>query len=79
MNLVAPSPSRTIDCASCHLATPVSRLVAQPMFGLDDRMAPDAFAADGTFVLASELTATFPSISAPRLSLIPWDAKYRRA
>jgi len=59
-NPTRASPN-TIDCASCHLATPVTRLVAQPMFGLDDRSAPDAFAADGTFVLASELTATFPS------------------
>ena len=49
----------TIDCASCHFATPTSRLVAKVHFGLDERSAPGAFTAEGGGVTAAELTATF--------------------
>ncbi|HTJ45304.1 MAG TPA: hypothetical protein VL463_24525 [Kofleriaceae bacterium] len=48
----------TIDCASCHLATPISKLVA-PRFGLDEAHADGVFEADGVHVLPSELGATF--------------------
>lgn len=48
----------TIDCGSCHLATPISKLVA-PRFGLDEAHAAGVFAADGVHVLPSELGATF--------------------
>ena len=51
----------TIDCASCHTATPLSLQIAQPEFGLVEATAPGAFQADGTYVLASELTPTFPA------------------
>jgi hypothetical protein len=44
------NPSRhspdTIDCASCHLATPVALLVAKPKFSLLTMGHPDAFKTD---------------------------------
>jgi hypothetical protein len=49
----------TIDCASCHLATPVSRLIAQPMFSLVESDDSFAFHADGRWVLPGEMAATF--------------------
>ncbi len=56
----------TIDCASCHLATPVSQLIAQPMFSLVESDDSFAFHADGHWVLASEMSPTFdPSDTAP--------------
>jgi hypothetical protein len=51
----------TIDCASCHLATPVSQIIAQPMFSLKESDDSFAFHADGHWVLPSEMTATFDS------------------
>ncbi len=48
----------TIDCASCHLATPAELGVAKPIYSLDEASAPDAFTADGVYVLASELQPT---------------------
>lgn len=48
----------TIDCASCHFATPVSRIVG-PMFSFVEAQHPDVFTADGTFVQQAELTPTF--------------------
>src|SRR5579862_1805046 len=48
----------TIDCASCHLATPVSKLLAQPLFSLVEADDAFAFAADGTWVLPSEMGST---------------------
>ena len=51
----------TIDCESCHTATPLSRYNAAPTYGLVEATAPGAFQADGTYVLASELTPTFDS------------------
>jgi hypothetical protein len=50
---------KTIDCASCHLATPVEKAVAAPTFGLVESMDPNAFQADGADVLSSELSPTF--------------------
>ncbi|NOU27191.1 MAG: hypothetical protein HOO96_04715 [Polyangiaceae bacterium] len=49
----------TIDCVSCHLATPGAKLVAEPKFGLSRAGNPNAFAPDGTFVRASEMTPSF--------------------
>ena len=49
----------TIDCASCHLATPLSLLVAGPSFSLFEKDDPRAFAPDGQSVLASEMSPTF--------------------
>jgi hypothetical protein len=48
----------TIDCASCHFATPVERLVG-PAWSFVEAQHPDAFTADGTFVTQAELTPTF--------------------
>jgi hypothetical protein len=53
----------TIDCGSCHLATPTERLVAVPEFSLDDRTSPLAFQPDGTSVVAADMTPTFNSSS----------------
>jgi hypothetical protein len=52
------SPNTT-DCASCHLATPVSQLVAQPLFGMVEAQNPNAFKPDGVYVLASETAPRF--------------------
>nr|HEX4316708.1 hypothetical protein [Kofleriaceae bacterium] len=51
----------TIDCASCHLASQISQQIAKPMFGLDEATDADAYQADGTYVLASELTEMVPT------------------
>jgi hypothetical protein len=48
----------TIDCVTCHIATPATKLVAEPLLGLTADDAPDAFKA-GKSVPASELSATF--------------------
>jgi hypothetical protein len=55
----AKNSPETIDCATCHLATPVSAMIAEPLYGLVERDDPDAFHADGTFVLPGEMTPTF--------------------
>jgi hypothetical protein len=49
----------TIDCASCHLATPTEILVAKPLFGLDDTTSPLAFQPDGVHVTAGDMAPTF--------------------
>jgi hypothetical protein len=49
----------TIDCASCHLATPTEKLVFLPLFSLDDATSPLAFQPDGASVIANDLTPTF--------------------
>jgi hypothetical protein len=53
----------TIDCASCHLATPTEMLVAEPLFSLDDRMGSLAFQPDGESVVPADMTPTFGSIT----------------
>jgi hypothetical protein len=40
----------TIDCASCHLATPTEQQLAMPVFSFDDTTSPLAFAPDGKSV-----------------------------
>jgi hypothetical protein len=49
----------TIDCGRCHLATPTEKLVALPLFSLDDTTGPLAFQPDGTSVTEADMTATF--------------------
>jgi hypothetical protein len=49
----------TIDCASCHLATPLSLVVAGPKFSLRESDDPRAFAPDGQSVLPSEMAPSF--------------------
>ncbi len=55
----ARNSPNTIDCASCHLATPTEMTVAEPLFQLVEANAPDAFTADGVYVLPSEMKPTF--------------------
>lgn len=57
------SPNTT-DCASCHLATPVSHLIAQPLFGMVEAQNPNAFQPDGVYVLASEMAPQFDATGA---------------
>jgi hypothetical protein len=49
----------TIDCASCHLATPVSFKVMQPKFALAESSRPDAFVPDARFVNVAHTHATY--------------------
>lgn len=50
----------TIDCASCHVATAVQKLVAEPVYALYAAGNSNAYASDGKSVLPSEMTATVP-------------------
>ena len=60
--------ANTIDCASCHTATPLSLQDAGPRFGLHEEASGSAYQADGTYVLASELTPTFtPTVEVNQL------------
>ncbi|MBL9037799.1 MAG: hypothetical protein JNG84_04715 [Archangium sp.] len=49
----------TIDCASCHLATPSTKLVVEPVLSLSATANPNAFAPDTRFVRPSDLAPTF--------------------
>jgi len=49
----------TMDCVSCHAATPSRKLIAEPKLGLSATGNVNAFVADSKWVLPSELTATF--------------------
>ena len=51
----------TIDCVSCHLATPASLWIAAPRRGLVEAQHPDAYHADSRWVLASEMSPTWPA------------------
>ena len=55
--------SNTIDCGSCHFATPTEAFVAMPVFSLDDTASALAFHPDGTSVTASEMMRTFSTSS----------------
>jgi hypothetical protein len=59
----------TIDCASCHLATPVSDVVAGPKFALSSAGDPDAFSPDPAFVDAAEMAHTFDDGDAGALNV----------
>jgi len=59
----------TIDCASCHVATPTEQLVARPLFMLDDRTSPLAFQPDGKSVLAADMTPTYGQAVAGELNI----------
>jgi hypothetical protein len=58
----------TIDCASCHMATPTEKLIAMPLFSLDDTMSPLAFVPDGTVVTTRDMTASF-AMSAGQINI----------
>lgn len=51
----------TVDCASCHVATPTEKLNLLPLFSLDDTTSPLAFQPDGKSVTQAEMAATFIS------------------
>ncbi len=51
--------ANTIDCASCHLATPTELLVAAPHYGFNESGNAEAFAPDLRFVAATALAPTF--------------------
>jgi hypothetical protein len=53
----------TIDCASCHLASPFAALVALPNFSLDEDKDPNAFKPSGGSVSAGEMSSTFDRVS----------------
>jgi hypothetical protein len=57
----------TVDCASCHMATPTEKIVATPLFGFDDTMSPLAFQPDGTNVTRSAMEATWAAMFAPNI------------
>ena len=63
----------TIDCASCHLATPIARLVG-PTLSLDEATSTGAFAADGVHVLASEMNPTFDATAGFNLHAFSYSA-----
>jgi hypothetical protein len=58
----------TIDCGSCHFATPTEALVAGPILGLDDTKSRLSFAPDGKSVTLADMTPTFDTTS-PVLSI----------
>src|SRR5262249_49943038 len=51
----------TIDCVSCHLASPTEQLVAMPTFSLNDRTSPLAFQPDGKSVVGADMNPTLSS------------------
>jgi hypothetical protein len=63
----ANNSPNTIDCASCHVATPTELLVVSPVFGLDDRTSALAFRPDGKSVVAADTASTFPIGDPPAL------------
>jgi hypothetical protein len=55
----ADNSPNTIDCGSCHFATPTEVFVAMPVFSLDDTTSALAFQPDGKSVVAADLAPTF--------------------
>ena len=53
----------TIDCGSCHLATPSEAFVAMPVFSLDDTTSALAFQPDGKSVVTADMARTFGTSS----------------
>jgi hypothetical protein len=53
----------TIDCGSCHFATPTAALIGMPVFSLDDTASALAFHPDNKSVMASDMTRTFSTTS----------------
>jgi hypothetical protein len=49
----------TVDCVTCHAATPVTKLVAEPTLGLSAEGLAEQFLPDPRLVPAAELEATF--------------------
>jgi hypothetical protein len=50
--------AETLDCARCHLATPLGQNVARDRLHLSETADPDAFKADGRWVTADEMKTT---------------------
>lgn len=53
----------TVDCASCHFATPTSELIAKAKYALDEATDPNAFTVSDAGVLPSELTPSFSTVN----------------
>ncbi|HVY32318.1 MAG TPA: hypothetical protein VHB79_37535 [Polyangiaceae bacterium] len=49
----------TVDCASCHIATPTTKLVAEPLLGLSGKDAVDRFEPSSKLLQTADLVATF--------------------
>jgi hypothetical protein len=49
----------TVDCVTCHIATPATKLVVEPTLGLSAADIAEAFAPTGDAVSADELEPTF--------------------
>jgi len=49
----------TVDCVTCHVATPTLKLVVEPSLKLGLPNVPERFQTDGELVPASELEPTF--------------------
>ncbi len=56
----ADNSPATIDCASCHFATPTEAFIGLPLFSFDDTTSPLSFKPDGKSVMPADMTATFP-------------------
>jgi hypothetical protein len=50
--------ANTIDCGSCHLATPTELNIVVPIYGLGEQGNPHAFAPDARFVFSGEMAPT---------------------
>jgi hypothetical protein len=63
----------TLDCARCHLATPLGQNVARDRLHLSETGDPDAFSPDGHWVTAAEMKTTdflFGSSTNPVVPLV---------
>lgn len=49
----------TVDCTSCHIATPTTKLVVEPLLGLSGKDSADMFKPSGKLLQAADLIATF--------------------
>jgi hypothetical protein len=54
----------TIDCVSCHLATPAEMGIGIPKYGFYDTASPMAFQPDGTNVTRADMAATYNPLGA---------------
>ncbi|MFT3712267.1 MAG: hypothetical protein QM817_31870 [Archangium sp.] len=59
VNHPARNSPNTIDCASCHFATPTSVLIAKAKYSLDEATTAGVFTVTGPAVLPTELVPTF--------------------
>jgi hypothetical protein len=49
----------TVNCSTCHVATPTEKLVAMPLFAFSDVSSALAFQPDATFVAPADTAVTF--------------------